>query len=78
MKQNQTQRILTDLLQGLEINWFNNPQRYGTSARSRIAELRASGYKIEDRWEDSFSGAKYKVYFMNEETLRELHSEEVA
>ena len=74
----QRQRILDDLLQGLRINWLENIQRYGTSCRSRIAELRANGYQIEDCWEQSPSGARYKIYYIPERFLAEYHTEKVS
>ena len=70
-KLTQTQRILEDLLKGLHVNMLSDIERYGTSCRSRIAELRASGYPIEDYWEVSPSGARYKVYFLPESYLAE-------
>ena len=57
------QNILTDLKDGIIVNMFNNLQRYGTSMRSRIAELRKEGYDIESNVIDK-SGAL--AYFMPE------------
>lgn len=78
MKKGQRGRILEDLLKGLEINWMNNISRYGTSARSRIAELRAIGLPIEDRVEASPYGARYKIYFLQDAFLKQYHSEKVS
>jgi len=71
-KPTQKERILTDLLQGLHVNMLNDLQRYGTSCRSRIAELRADGYPIE-----SFipKGERYKIYFLPTSYLKEYHLE---
>ena len=71
---NQTQRILNDLLKGLHVNMLSDIPRYGTSARSRISELRASGYPIEDYFEKSVGGGRYKIYFLGSKFLNEYHS----
>jgi len=60
-KLTQKERILKDLLEGIYVNMLNNIKRYGTSCRSRIAELRADGYPIEDY---TPKGEKYKIYFL--------------
>lgn len=36
----------------------------GTSLRTRISELRAMGYPIEDEFVTSNSGSRYKEYFI--------------
>jgi len=71
MKPTQKQRILADLLQGLQVNMLNDLQRYGTSCRSRISELIADGYPIE-----SFipKGERYKIYFLPASFLKQYHS----
>jgi len=71
---NQKQRILTDLLKGLHVNMLNDLERYGSSCRSRISELRASGYPIKDYFELSPNGSRYKVYFLDAEYLKEYHN----
>jgi len=63
----QTKRILEDLLAGIHVNMLENVQRYGTSCRSRISELRAAGYPIQDKYID-----KYKVYFLPNTYLESL------
>ena len=55
--------ILTDLESEKLVNMFDDLKRYGTSMRSRIAELRASGHNIESKVIDK-SGAL--SYFMRE------------
>lgn len=65
-KQTQSERILEDLLLGIHVNMLDNVKRYGTSCRSRISELRANGYPIEDYFVDN-----YKVYFLPESYLNE-------
>jgi len=72
---NQTQRILDDLLQGLHVNMLSDIKRYGTSCRSRISELRAAGYPIEDY---NPIGGNYKAYYLPESFLKECHSEKVS
>lgn len=67
MKQNQSERILTDLLQGIHVNMLDNIQRYGTSMRSRISELRELGYPIQDY---TPKGERYKVYYLPEAYLK--------
>lgn len=57
------QNILNDLENGIIVNMFNDIKRYGTSMRSRISELKASGYNIESKVIDK-SGAL--AYFMPE------------
>ena len=57
------QNILTDLQSGKLVNMFDDLKRYGTSMRSRIAELRAEGYDIDSKVIDK-SGAL--AYFMPE------------
>ena len=37
----------------------------GTSLRTRISELRAMGYDIQDEFVESDSGARYKEYFIS-------------
>ena len=66
LENNQKGRILSDLLEGKEINMLENLQRYGTSCRSRIAELRAEGYKIEDYIP---KGQRYKIYYMPKDEI---------
>lgn len=51
------QKILDDLKDGKLVNMFDNLTRYGTSLRSRIAELRAEGYDIEGVVVDKDSGS---------------------
>jgi len=51
------QNILDDLKQGLEVNMLNDIPRYGTAARSRIAEFRAEGLAIESVVVDRKSNA---------------------
>ena len=63
----QTQRILTDLLSGIEVNLLNDLKRYGTSCRSRISELRAMGFEIDDFIP---KGARYKIYYIKEHNLK--------
>lgn len=75
MASNQKQRILEDLVQGVHINMLSNIKRYGTSCRSRIAELRAEGYKIEDYIP---KGESYKIYFMTKEEQSRHADEAVA
>lgn len=72
-KPTQSERILEDLLLGVHINMLDNVKRYGTSCRSRISELRASGYPIEDYFID-----KYKVYFLPKSYLVKYQIEEVS
>jgi len=36
----------------------------GTSLRTRISELRAMGYDIKDEFVESFTGSRYKEYFI--------------
>jgi len=72
MKNGQRERILEDLLAGITVDMLADLQRYGTSCRSRIAELRAAGYPIEDEWRESPSGSRYKVYFIPQEKLVQL------
>lgn len=69
-KLTQKERILEDLLNGVYVNMLSNVKRYGTSCRSRIAELRAEGYHIEDYFVGS-GGGSYKVYFIPKEKLEE-------
>ena len=61
------QNIITDLLNGLEVNMLSNIKRYGTSARTRISEFRADGYKIESRVIHE-SGAL--AYYMTKEAIK--------
>jgi len=75
MKAGQKERILADLLQGLHINMLNDIKRYGTSCRSRIAELRADGFPIDDYIP---TGERYKIYFLPASFLKEYHSEKVS
>jgi len=72
MKIGQKERILQDLLDGITVDMLSDIQRYGTSCRSRIAELRADGYPIEDEWRESPTGARYKVYFIPRDKLAQL------
>jgi len=61
----QKQRILDDLLKGDHVDMLSNLERYGTSLRSRISDLKAEGYPIEDYFDQSAkSGARYKVYYL--------------
>lgn len=55
--------ILTDLEDGKIVNMLNDLKRYGTSMRSRIAELRKDGYEIDSKVIDK-SGAL--AYYMPE------------
>jgi len=57
------QNILNDLKDGIVVNISNDilNRRYGSSCRSRIAELRADGLEIEDKIVHE-SGAK--AYFI--------------
>lgn len=71
MKETQSQRILSDLLQGIHVNMLNDIKRYGTSCRSRISELRAEGYPIEGY---SLKGENYLIYFLPEQFLKEYNS----
>ena len=71
----QKERILADLLAGTHVNMLNDLERYGTSCRSRISELRADGYEIEDY---TPKGESYKVYYMPKSFLEEYHSKRVA
>ena len=57
--------ILNDLEAGMTVNMFDNLQRYGSSLRSRVSELRAEGYDIESKVVDK-SGAL--AYFLKKET----------
>ena len=75
MKSTQTERILQDLLQGLHLNMLNNIQRYGTSMRSRISQLRAEGYPIEDY---KPKGEQFKIYFLPASFLSQYHAEKVS
>jgi len=63
-KETKKQSILHDLLKGVRIDMLSNLERYGTACRSRIAELRADGYPIQDEFKKTPSGARYKVYFL--------------
>lgn len=60
--------ILTDLESGKLVNMFDDLKRYGSSLRSRISELRASGHNIESKVIDK-SGAL--AYFMREHIKKE-------
>jgi len=71
-KPTQKERILADLLQGLHVNMLNDIQRYGTSCRSRISELRQDGYPIADY---TPKGEQYKIYFLPAQFLKQYHSE---
>jgi len=71
-KPTQKERILSDLLQGLHVNMLNDLQRYGTSMRSRISELIADGYPIENFIP---KGERYKVYFLPASYLKQCRSE---
>ena len=51
------QNILIDLENGILVNWLHDIKRYGSSCRSRIAELRQEGYEIESKIVDDKSGA---------------------
>lgn len=57
------QNILSDLKEGIIVDMFSDLKRYGTSLRSRISELRASGHEIDSKVIDK-SGAL--AYFMPE------------
>lgn len=72
MKKGQRERILEDLLQGKEINMLDDLQRYGTSCRSRISEIRADGYPVEDYVP---KGERYKIYYLPTQFLKKYHSE---
>ena len=56
--------ILNDLKNGLVVNMLENIPRYGTSCRSRIAELRQEGCNIESVVVDDKSNAL--AYFIPE------------
>lgn len=71
----QKQRILDDLLLGLHIDMLRNVKRYGTSCRSRIAELRAEGYPVEDFIP---KGERYKIYFLPASFLAAHHSKKAS
>ena len=60
-KPTQTERILSDLMDGIHVNMLNDIKRYGTSCRSRISELIADGYPIESY---TPKGERYSVYFL--------------
>ena len=72
MKLTQSQRILQDLLDGIHVNMLNDIQRYGTSCRSRISELRAAGYPIEDYIP---KGESYKIYFLPNSFIEQYKAE---
>ena len=72
-KPTQKERILSDLLQGLHVNMLNDIQRYGTSCRSRISDLRAEGYPINDY---TPKGEQYKIYFLPASFLKQYHSQQ--
>ena len=74
MKKTQRERILADLLQGLHVDMLKDIERYGTSCRSRIAELRADGYPIQDYFNKSNSG-RFKTYYLSKSFLAEYHRE---
>lgn len=59
-------RILEDLLLGINVDMLSNLMRYGTSCRSRISELRAMGFEIDDFVP---KGERYKIYFIKEENI---------
>jgi len=71
----QKTRILNDLLQGLHIDMLRNVKRYGTSCRSRIAELRADGYPVEDYVP---KGERYKIYFLPSSFLKDYHEKKAS
>jgi len=78
MKKNgQRERILADLLQGLHVDMLKDIERYGTSCRSRIAELRAAGYPIKDYYSKS-NGGRYKTYYLPKSFLADYHSEKAS
>ena len=51
--------ILTDLEAGMTVNMFDNLQRYGSSLRSRVSELRAEGHDIESKVVDKSGALSY-------------------
>ena len=60
-KLNQKQKILNHFLEGKELSELEAIRLgMGTSMRSRVSDLRAEGYPIEDRYVK-----QYKVYFLN-------------
>ncbi len=63
------QNILTDLQNGVLVNWMVNIKRYGSSCRSRIAELRQEGFKIESKIIDEASGAL--AYYIPQHTTKD-------
>ena len=75
MKTSQTQRIIEDLLLGLHVEMLKDVKRYGSSMRSRISELRADGYPIEDYIP---KGEQYKIYFLPASFLKEYHAEKAS
>jgi len=74
----QKARILEDLLAGIEVDMLKDIERYGTSCRSRIAELRAAGYPIQDYFKKSSNGARYKVYYLTHSFLSTFNADEVS
>ena len=79
MKKNgQRERILADLLQGLHVDMLKDIERYGTSCRSRIAELRAAGYPIQDYFKKSSNGARYKVYYLTHSFISTFNADKVS
>jgi len=76
-KNGQRERILADLLQGLHVDMLKDIERYGTSCRSRIAELRAAGYPIQDYFNKS-NGGRYKTYYLPKSFLADYHAEKVS
>jgi len=73
----QKARILEDLLAGIEVDMLEDLERYGTSCRSRIAELRAAGYPIQDYFNKS-NGGRYKTYYLPKSFLADYHAEKVS
>ena len=67
-------RILEDLLKGMEVDMLKDIERYGSSCRSRISELRAMGYPIEDYYNES-NGGRYKTYFLPRRFLEDYHAQ---
>lgn len=65
------EKILKYLLDGMRLSELKGLSLgLGTSFRSRISELRADGWKIEDEFVESpHSDAKFKEYFFTKEFL---------
>lgn len=59
-------RVLFALVDGDELTTLTALQRFGSlELRKLVADLRAAGFRIADRWEKNAStGKRYKVYFL--------------